>query len=248
MASRWAYEAMAVYQFKNNKYETLFYNEDQAKSQADFKASYLADELKKRNQFLLDNHNTSSDSIRRLVQYNLHIIASTLKFELLYTDALPSPETYNEDFGNKLDVFLDTYRTHYKNEYNQKDLVADRKMSYLESHNWNITENKNRYFNESLADLVRNINTKNRILEHEGKLIQQIDPIFQTALPKHILDYRTIFFCPEKNLLGFTVSTYTFNVLVIWLMTLALFVTLYFEVLTKALNIGSKIKSFKKIK
>jgi hypothetical protein len=238
---------MAVYQFKNNKYEAIFYKEDQAKSQADFKSSFLADELKKRNEFLLDNYAIKNDSVQKLVQYNLYIIESTLKSEPAYTGSIPSLNTYTEDLGKKIDQDLDAYRSHYKGVYNQKDLIAERKMNYLESHDWNITENKNRYFNESLSDLVRNIDTKNRILEHEGKLIQQIDPIYQNALPKNILDYRTIFFCSNKNLLGLTVDTFTFNVMVIWLMTLTLFVTLYFEVLTKVLGIGSKIKSYKKL-
>jgi len=245
VASRWAYEAMAVYQYKNNKYEAIFYNEDQAKSQADYKSSYLADELKKRNQFVLDNYTVKNDSVQQLVAYNLYILESTLKSEPTYTGTIPSLKTYTDALGRKVDQDLETYRSQYKDEYNKKELIAERKMNYLESHNWNITENKNRYFNESLSDLVRNIDTKNRILEHEGKLIQQIDPIYQNALPKNILDYRTIFFCSNKNLLGLTVDTYTFNMLVIWFMTLTLFVTLYFEVLTKALNIGSKIKSYK---
>ena len=109
-----------------------------------------------------------------------------------------------------------------------------------------ITENKNKYFNESLSDLVRNIDTKNRILEHEGSLIQQIDPIYQTALPKNPFDYRTIFFCSNKNFMGLTVDTFTFNVIVIWFMSLILFVLLYFEALKRAINIGSKINYIKK--
>ena len=201
--------------------------------------------MKKRNQFVLDNYTVKNDSVQQLVAYNLYILESTLKSEPTYTGTIPSLKTYTDALGRKVDQDLETYRSQYKDEYNKKDLIAERKMNYLESHNWNITENKNRYFNESLSDLVRNIDTKNRILEHEGKLIQQIDPIYQNALPKNILDYRTIFFCSNKNLLGLTVDTYTFNMLVIWFMTLTLFVTLYFEVLTKALNIGSKIKSYK---
>lgn len=247
VASRWAYEAMAVYQFKSNKYEALFYKEDQAKSQADFKASYLADELKKRNQFLLDNLGSKNDSVQQLIQYNLYILETSLKFEPTYKDQLPSAKIYTETFGKKLDQYLDTFRSHYKQVYNDNDLISERKMNYLESHNWSITENKNRYFNESLSDLVRNIDTKNRILEHEGKLIQQIDPIYQNALPKSITDYRTIFFCANKNLLGLTVDTYVFNIMVIWLMTLTLFVLLYFEALSKLLSIGSKINSYKNL-
>ncbi len=56
--------------------------------------------------------------------------------------------------------------------------------------------------------------------------VQQIDPIFQSPTPSGIFDYRTAFFLPEKNLLGLIVPTYTFNVLVIWMMCLVLYAAL----------------------
>src|SRR6185295_17228273 len=49
MASRWAYEALAVYQFTNNEYQEPFYTYEREESKADFKSAYMADELKKRN-------------------------------------------------------------------------------------------------------------------------------------------------------------------------------------------------------
>lgn len=97
-------------------------------------------------------------------------------------------------------------------------------MAYLESHGTKINEEKNRYYNESLADLVKNINAKQRLLEYNGKLIQQINPIFQDPKPYHFADYRTAFFLPVKNLFGLTVSTFWFNLLVIWAMALFFYV------------------------
>ena len=49
------------------------------------------------------------------------------------------------------------------------------------------------------------------------------------------------FFFPEKNLLGATVSTYVFNLLVIWGMTLILYVLLYTEALKKAVDAFGKV-------
>jgi ABC-type multidrug transport system ATPase subunit len=53
MASRWAYEAMAVYQFKNNDYEEPFYRYEKEEAKADFKSAFMADELRNRNLFVL---------------------------------------------------------------------------------------------------------------------------------------------------------------------------------------------------
>src|SRR5690606_39376349 len=101
---------------------------------------------------------------------------------------------------------------------------------------YSINEAKNRYYNESLADLVRNVNTKERILEHDGELLQQINPVFVDPKPRNAFDYRAHFFAPQKYLFGIPMSTFGFNLLVIWIMTVLLYMTLYFEWLRKFIN------------
>ncbi|MEQ8423073.1 MAG: hypothetical protein RIA63_00085, partial [Cyclobacteriaceae bacterium] len=100
-------------------------------------------------------------------------------------------------------------------------------------------------YNESLADLVKNVNTKERLVEYKGRLVQQIDPIFQDPSPIHPLDYRTGFFFPTKTFLGIQFSTYVFNCLAIWLMTMLLYVMLYFELLRKLLKSIGKMSFIK---
>jgi len=83
---------------------------------------------------------------------------------------------------------------------------------------------------------------KERIIEVNGQLIPQINGIFFDPNPSHSLDYRAHFFAPQKYLFGATVSTYLFDVLVIWLMTLMLYITLYFELLRKLINSFDKVQ------
>jgi hypothetical protein len=45
MASRWAYEALAVNQFMNNEFESKFYKYDKVKSKASYKADWYIDRL-----------------------------------------------------------------------------------------------------------------------------------------------------------------------------------------------------------
>lgn len=248
MASRWAYEAMAVYQFQNNDYEAPYYDYEREEAKADFKAAYLADELKRRNLFVLENFENKSDSIKELVASNLEIIRNTLRnepvkpgFENVDLDKELTPETYTKLRGMAIDNAIEQYRKHYQKVYNENVILKEKKMAFYEKNGFNITEEKDRYFNESLADLVKNVNTKSRLLEYDGRLIQQINPVFQEPTPAHPLDYRTSFFFPEKNLLGATVSTYWFNMLVIWSMTLILYLLLYFEVLKKAIDSFGKV-------
>jgi ABC transport system ATP-binding/permease protein len=109
--------------------------------------------------------------------------------------------------------------------------------------NYNLNEYKNRYYNESLGDLVRNIGVKDRIIEHDSKLIQQIDPIFQVPeQPQNPLNYRAHFFAPEKYFLNIPFNTYTFNVMVIWFMSLFLYLILYLELLKNLINLSNRFR------
>lgn len=243
MASRWAYEAMAVYQFKNNEYEQPFFEYERLESIADFKSAYIADELKKRNQFLIDYHDSKNDSIVKLSVKEKRIIYSELRTEpfrngienLDIRDILIKG-AYSKEAGNQLDEYFTNYKKHYQDEYNLNAGLVEKKMTFYESMGINIHEEKNKFFNESLADLVRNSSEQKRILEYQGKLIQTINPIFQLPQPTHQLDYRTAFFVPEKNLAGYFISTYWFNLMIIWLMVLICYVMLYFEFLRKMVD------------
>ena len=246
MTSRWGYEAIAVYQFKNNEFQKPYFEYERAEAEADFKTAYLADELKKRNQFILDHLNNPNDSIQKLVQLNKRILYTELSNELfnegLTTIDLKEVFTKNgftKETSQLLDSYFDNYKTHYQKEYNINADLVEKKMAFYESKGFSIQQEKNHYFNESLSDLVRNTTTKERIMEYKGSLIQLINPVFQSPKPKHFADYRGPFFIPEKNLLGNTVNTFTFNLLVIWSMTFLFYITLYFEWLRKFVNIFS---------
>jgi ABC-type multidrug transport system ATPase subunit len=236
MASRWAYEAMAVYQFKSNDYEAPFYHYEKEEAKADFKSAYLADELRNRNRFVLENFESKNDSIKKLVAKNLAILRENLKsepfrpgFEKSNIDEDFSNAKYSKVRGMMLESYFEDYRKHYQKIYNLNVDTIEKKMAFFEKSGIKVNEEKNRYHNESLSDLVKNVSVKERLLEYDGKLIQQINPIFQEIHPKGFWDYRTAFFLPEKNLFGLTVDTYLFNILVVWAMAVFFYLALYME-------------------
>lgn len=247
MVSRWAYEALAVYQFMYNDYEEAFYDYEKAASEADFKSSFVYDELEKRNQFVMNNFQSDEEVIKQEVNHSLRIIKNTISPEPfkeginnnLVTSL--SASSYKVSIGDTLESYLSNYRKHYQKVYNDQVKIADMKKAYFEKEGFNLNNEKNLYYNESLADLVKNVNTKERLVVHDERLIQQIDPIFQDPQPMHPLDYRTGFLFPTKSLLGMQFSTYLFNSIAIWLMTLSLYIMLYFEVLRKFIKSSSKV-------
>jgi ABC-type multidrug transport system ATPase subunit len=257
MASRWAYEAMAVYQFKNNSYEQPFYSYEKLESQADYKSSFFIDKLIEKRKFISENFQSKDDSILQIVSGNLELIRTSVKddyfkkgLEKLNVQTSWSIKTITPEFNSNLEEYLSSYKQFYQGIYNKA--VAAREKMIFEMENsktsdYKVYEHKNEYYNESLADLVKNVSVKTRILEHNGELIQQINPIFADPKPKSILDYRAQFFAPVKNFLGLQIDTYYFNILIIWFVSVLFYITLYFELLRKLINSFSQVNFTNKL-
>ncbi|MBL6447249.1 ATP-binding cassette domain-containing protein [Fulvivirga sp. 29W222] len=253
MASRWAYEALAVEQFKHNSYEKPYYGLEKIEADADFKSSYIVEDLKKRLSYAADHFESDNDSIKAIVGKDLSIISQELSDEP-YREGLENIDVindltignFNKEKATQLEQYFGKFKAHYQDVYNKTVAIRDNMVYSFENnkeYDYNLNEYKNKYHNESLADLVMNINEKDRIIEYQGKLIQQINPIYNDPdKPEHLLDYRTHFFAPKKYLLGSYVDTYYFNIIVIWIMTLILYFTLYFELLKKGISAFGKIK------
>jgi ABC transport system ATP-binding/permease protein len=252
MASRWAYEAMAVYQFKNNSYEAPYYYYDKMEAQADFNSSFLVDELNKKRLLIGDNIPNANDSVRADLQRHLEVIQNTLLLEKYFNKGLDqlnisSPWTlaqFTPAFDQKLESYLNGFKQFYLKAYNRAVSEREKFIASIENapeSQYRLNDYKNLYHNESLTDLVTNVSEKNRIIESNGRLFQQINPIFVDVIPNGPLDYRAHFFAPEKNLLGMMVETFWFNLLVIWIMTLFLYITLYFEFLRKLVDSFGKM-------
>ena len=101
-----------------------------------------------------------------------------------------------------------------------------------------MTQNKKLYFNENLASLVRNSDSKERIIEINNHFVRKIDLIFfEPYVPKNPLNYRAHMYAPVKQFLGMKIDTFWFNIGVIWTMTIMLYITLYFDIFEKIVNI-----------
>src|SRR5690606_17624387 len=80
--------------------------------------------------------------------------------------------TFTPEFNKKIENYIDEYRKYYQNTFNRVVSARESEMAKLESGEKAVKLNdlKNKYYNESLADLVKNINEKDRIIEHQGRL------------------------------------------------------------------------------
>jgi hypothetical protein len=73
-----------------------------------------------------------------------------------------------------------------------------------------------------------------------------VDPIYQMPEPSSKFSFRTQFFAPQKHFAGIFFETIWFNIAVVWIFTVMLYVVLYLDLLKKLLNALSDLKFFKK--
>ena len=253
MASRWAYEAMAVYQFKENDYQRPFYELEKLQRQSDFNSAYLIPALETKLQEVSNHIGTQDDSLQAVTRYNITLIEKELKnlnlpvqVSTINLDSIFAEGVINKASVDHLRSYLKKLNGYYLAEFTRGVENQEKLTHYLSSQSgldYDINAYKDQYYNESLADFVRNVNTSNRIIEHQGKLLQKVDPIFnEPSLNAEFTNYRTHFFAPKKQIAGVLIDTYYFNIGVIWMMALLLYITLYYELFGRTIRWFSQIR------
>jgi hypothetical protein len=242
MTSRWAFEALAVDQFKNNKYEKQFYMFDKKMSVASFKKDYVIAKLKGKIDKAIVNYKdpkytdeTTSD-LKLIRSEIVKEMTFTKKYKCAVLDKLEYGK-FNEEVAAQTADYLNSVQQYYIKAYN---IASNEKDGLITSLNKSMggekfLQMKNEYENESLSDLVKNSNTlADKILESEGELMQRTDPIFQDPSADSFI--RAHFYAPRKVIFGKYFDTYWVNMCVIWFMTLTLIVALYFDLLKKVID------------
>ena len=98
---------------------------------------------------------------------------------------------------------------------------------------------KQKYYNNSLADQVLNKMEKQKIAESRIKLIQKAEPIYK--LPEKN-NGRAHFYAPVKRIIGIYIDTPTFNLCIIWIMTILLYLMVRYNTLKSIMVFLNKIK------
>ena len=246
MASRWAFEASMVAQYKDNAFEKEFYRDDKIMSESDYKKIYFIPELESKLAFINLNHQNPDPTIRGEVNKALVLIKNEISRELEDIGS-ENFKNLNELTMEKFDSsiyrntanFIDRLETYYVKRYNQADSKKDKKIGELTSTRQKEKDFelfRNSFQNEAITELVKNTSETHRIIEKDGKLVQKIYPIYKDPDPDHMVDFDAQFYMPSKHFLNRNIDTYYFNLGVIWFMTLILIITLYFEVLRKIVD------------
>ena len=251
MASRWAYESLMVYQFKDNKYEKIFFDTEQKISNANFKQVhylvYLSDAVEENLEWydeMEEEENINKDSIAALMEHNFALLRNEMAKESRRVKSLPfknydllKVQNFDEDAAEKIMDHIEKWQDYYRKIFSKADKRKQYMINYMnEKKPGSVNRLKKKYFNDKLHDIVKNVYEKNKIIRHKDDLIQQYEPIYHIPDNFNKIGIRAHFYAPEKYFMGRYYDTFWFNVVIIWLMSALLYIPLYYDHLRKGID------------
>ena len=241
MVSRWAFEALAVNQYVNNDYEKNVYRLDKEISNGMLKKIYWCAQMNS----LVDEASKGAAECKT-------ILLNEIEKELKVNSSVPFSNfnkiktgNLNTNAINDIRTYINAIKKHYSERYDkaQKELDA-----WLVS--YQTTDAKKKEFQTLLNDnqntkteeLVKNMGTDlDPLIKEKGQLVATANPIFRDGSNESFI--RSHFFAPLKHAFGNMVDTYWLNLVVIWAMSLFMWLTLYFDALKKLLDFFASIPS-----
>ena len=248
MASRWAFEALVVNQFKNNAFTRQFYEYDREIALADYYSTYYVPRLETHLSQVANKYDvvsTNTDSIEIISEH-----LSLLQFEVdkqlkivgvqnfSNTNAIEL-STFDAEVYKETEVFLTTLKQYYRNKHSRwstkldslKLLLNDTPLGFQLQQFLRI-----RNYNHTLTEMLEGKGSSTRIAESKNKLVQKIYPIYYKPDQSKLVEVASQFYSPEKIIGHKVVDTLYVNILVIILMTILLMISLYYDWLKKLMN------------
>jgi ABC transport system ATP-binding/permease protein len=237
MVTRWAYEALCVEQFKTNGFEKPFFKYDMEISQNDWYAAFLIPALKVKVDECLTAEKDQRYKLAEenaLLKINLHIdelsVLSGVK-PGSWISQLNSKDL-NDYVGTAAKAYLDSLKASFRQKSRIIAYARDSLFQKISDRmgDEQFVKLRSKDYNENLADVVLNRLSTIKIYDSDNRLIQKADPVFMAPGSR---TGRAHFFAPFKQIGILKIETLIYDLGAIWLMTMVLFVTLYYNLLKR---------------
>ncbi|GHT22926.1 hypothetical protein FACS189430_05430 [Bacteroidia bacterium] len=239
ITARWAFEALAVEQFTNNKYERLFYPYEKTMSVAEFRKNYWLIEMKNKLATVKESFERNEPADEKI----LTLLANEIALENAAQQVVQFD--FRQQLANGLSSDLISRTSEYFNQVNRYYNALYNKASELKNAQYakwssdSLMALKSRYFNQNLADLVKNSNEIYRLVEYKGRLLQNYHPVYK--VPDHPF-IKAQFYAPVKNVFGTPFPTVWVNIVIIWCFNIFFYLVLYFRWLPSMMKLLQKRK------
>lgn len=244
MASRWAYEALMVGQFKDNPYQKPLFEIERMKHLAEYKRIFYIPTLKAKGDFCKFNMASPIQKDKDQIEKNFVVLRNELAKEMKAVPGLVfadydklNKSKFNDQVAENLERYLDKLFLHYVDMNNKGHELEN---NYVLAKTASASGNKDyltlseRFRNLAVDKMVKNTEEQTKIIEYRGELVQKASPVFKFPEERgNPLDFRTHFFAAVKPFMGRNWDTVYFNVFVLWLMSGFLYVALYHNWLKK---------------
>jgi ABC transport system ATP-binding/permease protein len=253
MISRWAYEAVMVRQFKDNKYQRIFYDQEKVVAEADYKNMHYLKALETnlsscdaalRGAVVRDSIADRLDLIKYELSRELNQIG---KGDIVNWEKL-TPHAFDSAASAQIRETIQTL----KRMYSARKNVALEAQEKWRHDNVVVTQKENEflqlqreYSNEKINNMVENEMTMIPLIEVGDKLIRKTTLIYATPdVPENPLNFRTFYYAPEKYFAGRYFDTFWFNIIIIWIMAIIGLIALYMDLLKKLLTLFESIGDY----
>jgi ABC-type multidrug transport system ATPase subunit len=236
MASRWAFEAMAVYQYTQNPYEQQFFEWDAQLKNSAWKKDFWAKEM----QTLLTDCKTSIETNGKANLVDLELLYNELKREesLISDFTIPNWDGNQNSIGlQEIQVYKDALKSlesYYVRLYNEANQSKEAHLAALvkdEQSRDALLVLKNKFHNESIEDILTHKNDMQKIVKYDNKFVQKSNLVYKS--PDEDGLFAAHFYAPNKSVFGYQLSTLWVNVAVLWAMTLLMLFSLQRELTTR---------------
>jgi ABC-type multidrug transport system ATPase subunit/ABC-type multidrug transport system permease subunit len=243
MVSRWAYEALVTDMFIDHKFNGDKFVYDKLESKFNYKLVYFIPKIEelvlRRNEESAEDRQVTSALLQQELGAD-HLTAKALGFQHQLPDLQNASAVLDY-----LKILSNFYTDKYNDASRIKEQFVAKRIKEMGGKKKYEKEKLN-YYNSRLDEIVTSSFEKEKIVESDGKLMQIVDPIYQDPDANHkLISIDTHFLTASKYLFGVPISTYSFNLLIIWLMNFSLFAVLYFDLFKKLLNLPALIETLR---
>lgn len=248
MMARWSFEAMAVEQFRNNKYERLFFRYDSDISQNSWYANYLIqDNLRKKVLYnykyrdstgladvILNNYRKLNIQLAKVSGMTGVSVPYESKFAL---ESYTMDSVAQKSLIRTLESMRNVFQAKIKVAMSLKD-NEERNLVNMISNEGRI-KMKDSYTNKSLISVVLDEQNPVRTGETGTRIYSRLEPGYREAESPY---GRAHFYAPAKKIGNNKINTFTFNLAVIWIITLMLYLALYLKIPERVISILENLK------
>jgi ABC transport system ATP-binding/permease protein len=255
MAARWSFEALAVNQFKNNKYEKNLFRYEQGISQNDWYTGFLINDALKHDlmeTWKIKDSTPFKDRVdNNFLKLNYYIDHLTVLAGFGSGNANPIGTLNKANFTlakkKETEKYLDSLSKHFqkirKQFWSKRDSVSKMVEAKLGKEEYMKLQSSSQ--NIQLENLVLDRLGIAKYIETDNKIIQKYEPGYMIPVSKN---GRSHFYAPYKQVGSLKIDTYWFDLIVLWVVTLALYAALYYNLLQKFVDWISKVKLKESVK